>query len=81
MAKEKIFDDLAKLAGGTISVLSGLQGEIKEEIRAYIDELALKFDLVPREDFEKLEALLKQAREDQANTNKRLEALEKKVEK
>ena len=77
LAKEKILDDLAKVAGGTISVLSGFGSEVREEVKAHIDEYASKLDLVPREDFEKLEALLKQAREEQEQFATRLEALEK----
>lgn len=54
--REKIFDDLAKIAGSTAGALSGLSRQIKEEIRVRVDELALRFDLVPREDFDELTA-------------------------
>jgi len=52
---DKALEDLARMAGGTASVFSGLRQQIREEIRARIDELALRLDLVPREDFETLE--------------------------
>jgi BMFP domain-containing protein YqiC len=79
LAKEKVLDDIARVAGGTISVVTGLSQQIKQEIRARIDEMALKMDLVPREEFERLEAMLKEAREEQARQAARLDALENKA--
>lgn len=79
--KEKIFDDIARVAGGTVSVLSGLSQEIREEIRARFDEMAFKMDLVPREDFERLEIMLAETRKEQKAQNKRLEELEKQLKK
>ena len=55
MQKEKLFDDIAKMAGGTVSLMSGLTGQIKDEIRARVDNTAAKMDLVPREDFDILQ--------------------------
>jgi BMFP domain-containing protein YqiC len=54
--KEKIFDDIARVAGGTVNVLSGLKHNIEEDIKARVDEMAYKLDLVPREDLERLES-------------------------
>lgn len=79
-AREKILDDLAKMAGGTVSVFSGLSAEIRQEIRSHIDELALKMDLVPRADFERVETLLNTTRLEQDALIKRLETLEKQVQ-
>ena len=67
--KEKILDDIAKMAGGTVSIFSGLSRQIKDEIRARVDDMAAKMDLVPREDFDVL-----QMRVDDLTA--RLEALE-----
>jgi BMFP domain-containing protein YqiC len=78
-SKEKVLDDIARVAGGTISVVTGLSQQVKQEIRARVDELALKWDLVPREEFERLEAMLKEAREEQVRQNARIDALEKKI--
>ena len=57
--KEKILDDVAQIAGGTVSALSGLGQNIREEIKARTDEMAQKLDWVPREDFEALEQRVK----------------------
>lgn len=79
LEREKVLDDIAKLAGGTISALSGLNTQIREEIRARIDEAAMRLDLVPREEFEKLETMLTRAREEQEQLVKRVEQLENKI--
>lgn len=75
-AGNKIFDDLAKVAGGAAGALSGLSGEIKNEIKSRVDEVAMKMDLVPREDFERLEATLAQTRSELTQMSERLDALE-----
>lgn len=69
-SKEKVLDDIARVAGGTVSVISGLSKNIREEIKTRIDEMGDRLDFVPREDFERLETLVKE----QA---KRIDALEK----
>ena len=78
-AREKILDDVARFAGGAVNALSGLSRQVKSEIRTRVDELATKLDLVPREDFERLEALIVKAREEQTRIESRLALLEKKM--
>ncbi|MGB4106272.1 MAG: accessory factor UbiK family protein [Alphaproteobacteria bacterium] len=78
-AREKILDDVARVAGGAISAFGTIRRQVKDEVRARIDELAQRLDLVPREDFERVELMMFKAREEQANLAKRLEALEAKL--
>ena len=73
-SKEKVLDDIARVAGGTVSIVSGLSKNIRDEIKARIDEMGDRLDFVPREDFERLELLVKE----QAA---RIEALEKAAKK
>lgn len=80
-SKDKILDDIARLAGGTVSVVSGLGQNIRAEIKARVEEIVERLDLVPRADFEALEAMLKKSREEQADMLKRIEALEKSTKK
>ncbi len=63
--KEKVLDDIARVAGGTVSVFGGLSRNVREEIKSHIDEMAQRLDLVPREDLTALEL--------------RIEALEKQL--
>ena len=77
MVKEKLFEDMTKLASSGASVLVGMRKQIKDEIRSHMDDMAMRMDLVPREDFERLEDMLKEARQIQDEQNKRIETLEK----
>ncbi len=53
-----IIDDLAKLAGGAAGIAGSLQQQIRSDIKTRIDDMASQMDLVPREDFDRLEALI-----------------------
>lgn len=74
--KEKILDDMARIAGGAIGTIGNIRGQIKEEIRLRLDEMAMRMDLVPREDFERVEDMLKLARLEQEELRTRIEKLE-----
>ena len=76
--REKLLDDVAKLAGGTVSIMSGLTQNIRAEIKSRINETIDRLDLVPREDLERVELLLEQSRKEQENLKLRIEKLEKK---
>jgi len=54
-----IIDDLAKLAGGAAGIAGSVQQQIRNDIKARVDEVAERMDLVPREDYERLEAVVK----------------------
>ncbi|MCB1532544.1 MAG: accessory factor UbiK family protein [Alphaproteobacteria bacterium] len=79
--REKILDDVARMAGGAVNVLSGLQQQIRDEVRSYLEDFAARMDLVPREDVDKLEAMLAKTREELEAQNERLTALEKTLKK
>ncbi|HYZ63386.1 MAG TPA: accessory factor UbiK family protein, partial [Acetobacteraceae bacterium] len=50
--RPRFFDDLAGVAGGAMSALTGLREEAESMIRARVDEAIRKLDLVRREDLE-----------------------------
>ncbi len=77
MGAEKILDDIAKVAGGGVSILSGVRNQIRGDIQSRIDDLAQRMDLVPREDFERLEAVLIETRRQCEDLKARIESLEK----
>lgn len=80
-SKERMLDDLARLAGGAVGSLGTIGGQIKGDMKTRLDDLALRLDLVPREEFERVEAMLKESRLQQADMLKRIEALETAVNK
>lgn len=56
----RIFDDLSRVAGGALNVFSGLREQLLNDIKARFEEMATRMDLVPREDFDRLEAQVKE---------------------
>lgn len=71
-----IFDDLAKAAGGAMNVLSGLRQQIENEVKARVEDLAARMDLVPREDVDRLEEMIAKLQADNTAMKERLDALE-----
>lgn len=74
----QIIDDIAQLAGGAAGLLSSVQQQIRDDITARVEDMATKLDLVPREDLDRVEALLEKALNEQKEMKARLDALEKK---
>lgn len=74
--KAEIFEDITKLAGSAAGTLGSIKSQIKNEVKARVEEIALKMDLVPREDLDRVEALLKRTNENINDLTKRLEKLE-----
>jgi len=50
----RLFDDLARMAGGAMNIFSGLREQILQDARARVEEMATRMDLVPRADFDRL---------------------------
>ena len=48
----RILDDMARIAGGAVNVASGLQQQIKNDVKSRVEMMATQLDLVPREDFD-----------------------------
>jgi hypothetical protein len=60
--RPKFFDDLAGVAGGALSALTGLREEMASLVRARVDEAVRRLDLVKREDFEAMAELARRAK-------------------
>lgn len=72
----KVFDDLAKMAGGAVSTIVGVRDEFKALVRQQAESLILDMDLVPREEFDAMKAVAIKARTEQEKLEKRVAALE-----
>jgi hypothetical protein len=86
--RPRFFDDLAGVAGGAISALTGLRDEAEALARGRIEEAIRKFDLVRREELDAAMDLAVNARAGQETAAlqltaalARLEALEARVAK
>jgi BMFP domain-containing protein YqiC len=75
----RFFDDLAKVATGAVGALSGLQGQIRTEIRSQINRFIAEMDFVPREDFEIVEGMAREARLQNQKLEARIATLETKL--
>jgi BMFP domain-containing protein YqiC len=63
--RPKFFDDIAGVAGGAISALAGLREEAEAMMKARLDDLIQRLDLVRREELEAVQELAANARSGQ----------------
>jgi BMFP domain-containing protein YqiC len=77
--RPRFFDDLAGVAGGAISALAGLREEAEAMIRARLDDLIQRLDLVRREELEAIQELAANARAGQEAAEAKAGDLEHRV--
>lgn len=78
-SRNRLFEDLAKLAGSAAGSLSGLKDEIEARARERLEDFAERLDLVTRDDFEAVLAVVAKAREEQEKLEKRVAELEAQI--
>jgi BMFP domain-containing protein YqiC len=78
--RPRFLDDLAGVAGGAISALSGLRDEAEAMIRARVDETIRRLDLVRRDELDALRELAANARAGQENAESAVTALQERIE-
>lgn len=74
--QNRIFDDLAKMAGGALSALTSLKDEIEAMIRDRLERYMADANFVRRDEFEAVKAMAALARSEQEKLEARLAALE-----
>lgn len=79
--QSRLFDDLARVAGGALGALSGVREEIELLVRGRLESLLADMDLVSREEFEAVKAMAAEARAENERLAARLAALENGAEK
>jgi len=77
--RPRIFDDLAGVAGGALSALTGLRDEAEAMGRARVEEILRKLDVVRREEFDAVAELAARARAGQEAAEARITALESRL--
>lgn len=77
--RPRFFDDIAGVAGGAFSALTGLREEAEAMIRSRLDEAIRKLQLVRREELEAVQELAANARATQEEAESRLAALESRL--
>lgn len=79
--QNRFFDDLARMAGGTLGLLTGLRTEVEAMVRQQLQRLLGDMQLVSREEFEAVKEMAAKARLEQEVAEKRLAALEEAIAK
>ncbi len=75
-SQNRIFDDLARLASGAMSTLSGVRGEVETRLREQLERVLSGMDLVTRDEFEAVKAMAAKARAEQEELAGRVAELE-----
>jgi BMFP domain-containing protein YqiC len=74
--RARVMDDLAGMAGGAFSVLTGIRSEIEAIAKAQVEAVVRRFDLVRREELDAAMDVARRAREQAEDLAARVEALE-----
>lgn len=72
----RILNDMAKVASGAVSAVTGLKGDAEGILRRQVERLLTDMDLVTRDEFEAVKALAANARAEQEKLQTRVDALE-----
>lgn len=72
----RILDDMAKVASGAVSAVTGLKGDAEGMIKRQLEKLLADMDLVSREEFEAVKAMAAKARAEQDKLQARVDDLQ-----
>ncbi len=78
-AGNRIIDEVTQAAGGALGLLAGAKSELDILVRQKVERLFTDMNMVPRDEFEAVKAMVAQARAENDALRARIEDLEKKV--
>ena len=78
-SQTRILDDLARVAAGAMSTLSGMRSEVESRLREQLEKVLAGMDLVSRDEFEAVKAMAAKARAEQEDLQKRLAEVESRL--
>ena len=78
-SQNRFFDDLARVAAGAMSTLSGVKGEVESRLREQLERVLAGMDLVSRDEFEAVKAMAAKARAEQEDLQRRVAELESRL--
>ncbi len=73
----KFLDEIARMATGALGSFGEVRQQIKAIVKDRVEQVMEDMDVVPRRDFDRVEALAQRARIRQEELEKRLATLEK----
>jgi len=78
--KRGIFDDLAGMASGAVSIMAGARAEAEAKMRAQVEAMVQRLELVKREELDAALEVARRAREQAEALEIRVAALEARLE-
>jgi len=75
----RLLDDMAKVASGAVSAVTGLKGDADNVLRRQVERLLCDMNLVSREEFDAVKAMATKARAEQEALEARVAELEKQL--
>ena len=79
--KNRLFDDIAKVANSAVSTFAGLKGEIENMVQNRIENLMTDMNMISRDEFEAVKGMIAKARSEQERLETKVKELEKKLTK
>ena len=76
-SQNRIFDDIARVAGGALSALGSLKDEIEAMVRDRMERFMSEGNFVRRDEFDVVRAMAAEARAEQERLMKRVAELER----
>ena len=76
----RIFEDLARVASGALSALTGVREEVEARLRDQFQHILDRMNLVSREELEGAQAMAANERDEQERLSERLAALEARLD-
>lgn len=76
---KRIFDDLARLAGGAVDAMGALRQEVEARARGQVEAMLSRMDLPTRDEFEAVRTMASHARAANEDMAQRIAALEARV--
>ena len=78
-SQNRIFDDMARVAGGALSALTSLKDEIEAMVRERMERFMSEGNFVRRDEFDVVRAMAAEARAEQERLVKRVAELERQL--
>ena len=77
----RLFDDIAKMAGGAMGALGSVRAETQAAIRQRLERILADMDTVPRDEFDAMAEVARRARREQEVLAEKVTALEARLAK
>ena len=79
--KNRLFDDIAKVANSAVGTIAGLKGEIENLVKHRVENLLADMNMISRDEFEAVKAMIAKARSEQERLETKVKALDKRLAK